>query len=132
MKYSNRSLWKQIISSPIALVGIFLLLIILGKASWNIQEKNQLAQLKLTQAQMELDKLKTRESDLNEQISRLSTDQGIEAELRTKFRAIKDGELVAVIVDPNAKNLLSKQTKEVGSTTAKVNWFQKVLQIIGL
>ncbi len=100
MKYGKRPLRRHIISSPFTLVGLFILAIILAKAAWNINQKALASAAKVSQAQIELTKLEDRQKDLSHQVGYLSTEQGIEAELRTKYRAVKEGESVAVIVDP--------------------------------
>lgn len=49
--------------------------------------------------QAELNKILERKKELAQSIDYLKTEQGIEAEIRSKFRVVKDGESVAVIVD---------------------------------
>jgi len=46
-----------------------------------------------------LDELKGRETALQEEIDRLSTQKGIEAEIRGKFEVGKEGEEMIIIVD---------------------------------
>jgi hypothetical protein len=58
----------------------------------------------LTREQLEFTKLKSREIELDKSVKYLKTDKGIEAEIRSKFRVVKEGESVAVIVDNNASS----------------------------
>ena len=99
MKYGNRRTENRILSSPITIVGLTILIIILARATWSIREKSVASANKLSQAKSELAKLEDHQADIGQQVNHLSTEQGIEAELRTKYRAVKTGESVAVIVD---------------------------------
>jgi cell division protein FtsB len=129
MKYGNRSLTKKIISSPLSLVAVLILFVILVKATWSIHQKAAVSSQRLSQAQTELAKLEAHQKDLANQISYLSTDQGVEAELRTKYRAVKAGESVAVIVDKDQQ----AQVIQASSTAAvSASWWQKVLHFFGL
>ena len=47
----------------------------------------------------ELGKLKAREDNLTAQVERLSTPEGIEESIREKFRVVKEGEGLIVIVN---------------------------------
>ena len=68
----------------------------------------------------ELEKLAIREKTLTASINYLKTDQGIEDEIRTKFRAVKDGENVVVIVDSQATVTSVINT----STTTTSFWYR--------
>ncbi|MEK7609725.1 MAG: hypothetical protein AAB470_01215 [Patescibacteria group bacterium] len=127
MKYGNRSIWKKVISSPITTVTVLILIFFLAKATWNIYQKASLSGAKLSQAQAELLKLQNRQSDLSRKVDHLSTDQGIEAEIRTKYPAVKAGESVAVIIDDSQTANVSNAT-----STPELSWWKKMLRIFGL
>jgi cell division protein FtsB len=140
MKYGKRSPWKKIISSPLTLFILLITFIVLTKAALSIHEKALLSETKLEIAKTELADLKAHQQNLANKISYLSTDQGVEAELRTKYRAVKDGESVAVILDDQTANVNNTVTSTVNAankdnastTTAKVGWFGRMLRMIGL
>lgn len=131
MKYGNYSRTKRkfnLMKSPITLVVAVIIFAVLVKATWSIHQKVLVSNIKLSQAQTELAKLKARDTDLATQVNYLSSDQGIEAELRTKYRAVKDGESVAVIVDdPNQTASMAN-----ASSTAAVGWWASILNWFGL
>lgn len=134
MKYGNRSLWKRFIASPIALVVAAVLLAILAKAGWNIYEKAQISSDRLEQAQAELAKLRDRQTKLSETVGYLSTERGLENEIRTKYHAIKDGESVAVIVDESKEQSQRAAAAEAASSaqaTTTLGWWGKMLHAIG-
>lgn len=131
MKYGNSSLWKKFISSPFTLVVFILVFLFLVKTVWGIREKNSLSVSKLELAQAELVKLETHEKDLAGQIRYLSTEQGIESELRTKYRAIREGESVAVIVDDNqTASVIEASSIDINKENKK-SWIKKLLQFVG-
>lgn len=131
MQYGKRSAWRKIINSPFSLVILLILLFILGRAVLNIYNKARTSEIKLNQAQLELAKLKDRQSELSRKVSLLSTEQGIEAEARTKYHAVKAGESVAVIIDESQKaNILSTSTSI--SATSTLSLWRKFLHFFGL
>ena len=63
-------------------------------------------------------------------IAELSTTQGIEAELREKYHAVKEGESVAVIIGASSTGSSSDNNSSVTST--KTSWWGSLLQFIGI
>ena len=61
-----------------------------------------------TEARTALFELETRQKNLSEEIDKLHTDAGVEEALRDKYRAVKEGEGVVVIVDEKES---SQETK---------------------
>ncbi len=127
MRYGNRTLKRRILSSPLALVAALIVFVLLARATWGVYEKASQSAQRLAEAETELDKLKQHQDDLSRKVSYLSTDQGVEAEIRTKYRAVKEGESVAVIVDTDQTASAMNAT-----STAKVGWWGRLLQKIGL
>ena len=128
MKYSNRPKMRiqRIANSPLMLVAALILCFILGKAAWGVYEKSTATQMRLSQVQSELVKLEDRHKVLASKVSLLSTDEGVEAEMRTKYRAVKEGEFVAVIVDTKtlpALALSASTTPQKGLWGRFWGWF---------
>lgn len=134
MKYGNRSLWNKIIGSPLATLVLILLTFILSRAVFNIYQKASTSEAKLAQARQELLKLTARENEVSTKVENLSTEQGIETEVRTKYHAVKQGESVAVIVDDSqGANVGSASTSGSGSLSRPTSsWWRKVLRVFGL
>ncbi|MES2314402.1 MAG: hypothetical protein V4524_00485 [Patescibacteria group bacterium] len=129
MKYGNRAPWKRFFYSP-ASIGIALIAcVFIFRGAWNIHTKALLAQDRLDQAKAELADLQSQKASLSVSIDHLSTPAGMEAELREKYHAVKEGESVAVIIDPSAdKNATSAQS----TTTPPISWWGSLLRMIGL
>ncbi len=132
MKYGNRSIWKKLIASPLSLLVLLVLAFILGRAVLNISYKANISSAKLTQAEIELAKLTARQQDVASKVGRLSTDQGLETEIRTKYHAVKQGEQVAVIVDDSQTANVGNISTSTSSATSSLSWWRRVLHVFGL
>ena len=51
----------------------------------------------------QIETLRAREKILNDDISKLNTEQGVEETIRDKFQVVKEGEKMVVIVDEEKK-----------------------------
>jgi cell division protein FtsB len=136
MKFGKRGTGRMIFSSPITLVVVIVVFIFLVKVVWNMRERLISSKLRLETAQSELAKLEDHRIALANKIQYLSTEQGIEAELRTKYRAVREGESVAVIVDNDQVATVVQNGSGIGSemgTTkqSKKSWFGKFMEFIG-
>lgn len=128
MKYGNRSpKWKKVISSPFTIVILLVVVVVLIKAVSNIEDKEAHIDDKLASAQNEYQKLIEREATLRERVGFLSTEEGVEAELRAKYKAVADGEMVAVILEDKDNN-----ASGTASSTVKLGWWKKMWSLIGL
>lgn len=134
MKYGKRRR-KRFLSSPLLILGLLVVLLVLIKATWNIREKAVRSAGRLRAAEAELVKLKEHREDLERHVGYLSSEQGIEAELRTKYRAVKEGESVAVIVDDaqTAAALAASTTaRAAGPAPQNESWWRRALHAVGL
>ena len=99
------------------LVALAIILILLLRGVWGVYQKAGLSEANLARERIELERLKERENKLVESLDYLKTDQGIEGEIRTKFRAVKDGERVSVIIDDESA------TTSQATTTPRGFWY---------
>ncbi len=129
MKYGNRSRWKKIVGSPITLVVVVMLLLFLAKGNWNLYKKTEVSAARLTQARLELDTLKDREQVIAGKVQKLSTPEGIEAEIRTKFHGVKAGESVAVIID-DEQSASAKSAFDMATST--LGWWGRLMRKVGV
>lgn len=118
--------YKKFIHSPGALFVLFILTLIVLKALWGVYKKERLSAEYLAREQGEYNKMIARKNELTQSVEYLKTDRGVEAEIRSKFRVVKEGESVAVIVDNDA----STSAPEVSTTTNKSGW-QKFTELFG-
>ena len=125
MNLGKRSRWKKYLSSPITLVILVILTIIVARSSSNIGAKSELSYSRLAQAQAEYEKLQLRHKELSVKVTRLSSEEGLESEIRAKYRAVREGESVAVILDETTTTTASLGDLEDGG------WLRHLLRKFG-
>jgi cell division protein FtsB len=128
MRYGNRSPWKRFLYSPVSIVIGFILIFILIRAGCNIHDKAIQAEERLNEAQSELSGLQQQKEALSSSIDYLSTPAGVEATLRDKYHAVKEGESVAVIVDPSSGTASSTASS---SPVPLASWWSQLMDFIG-
>jgi len=111
---------RKIVYSPIVMIFLLIILIILLRGLWSVNKKAILSRENLEKEKIELQKIIEREKDLNSSIEYLKTDMGIESEIRSKFRAVKSGEKLAVIIDDQTA------TNTPNTTIEKRGFFYKL------
>ena len=89
---------KRVLYSKTTLILVLLLFILAVRGTWNLYQKSQEAKNNRLIVESQIKDLKTREAFLHNELNNLSTDYGIESEVRQKFNVKKDGEQVAVII----------------------------------
>ncbi len=106
--------------SHATIIGLLLVIGILAHAAWGIYQKKQLTEVTKASAERELAALDARTRALETDVTRLSSDQGTEAELRTKFQIAKPDEGVIVIID----EATSSQSAATRAIVVKRNFWQ--------
>lgn len=135
MDYGNKRRVRRIARTPVALVLALILFIFAARSVWNMYEKSKIVDKRLEQAKTELAKLEERRDDLSQKLDYLSSERGQEAAMRTKYRGVREGEKVAVIVDEAAQALASAAMLEAssGPTSGEgTGIFKKILRALGL
>ncbi len=102
LEFQKKKRIRKILYSPITLILLTVLMAIISRGLVGVYKKARLSLQNLEREKIELEKLVVREKNLASSIDYLKTEQGIENEIRTKFRAVKEGERVVVIVDNQA------------------------------
>jgi len=137
MRNHNRSFWQALVSSPFMFVAGLIILVLLGRATWNIHKSDETVSVKTAETQAEIDRLEVQKTDLTSKIDQLSSPDGIESELRTKYRGTKEGESVAVILDDSASTSSTSSGNSAGSgseanSTSGQSWWGRIWGAIGL
>jgi cell division protein FtsB len=83
----------------LSVLAVFLLI-----SNWNMYRKMSEAKKNGILANQKLEELKNRKGDLERKIDMLSTDSGIEKEIRDRFPLVKSGEEVIMIVESSKKS----------------------------
>jgi len=99
LDFQRKRNFRKILYSPLVIIPMAILFVILASGVWGVYNKSKLSSANLLREQLELAKLEDRQRNLATSIDYLKTEQGLEDEIRTKFRAVKEGERIAVIID---------------------------------
>ena len=90
---------RKVLYSRGAIVAVLVLLILVAKAAWSVYSKESESRRRLDSAAADLVALQSRERKLRENIDRLKTPEGMEAQIREQFQVAKPGERMVVLVD---------------------------------
>ncbi len=102
LDFRERSQVRRALYS-IPMMGVILILLVIAvQGAWGMYEKHLDARGKESQVREELAALNAREAELRTDIEQLSSERGIEAEIRERFMVAKEGEQVIVLTDEQA------------------------------
>lgn len=110
----------RLLGRRVLIVFLLILLVLLGRAVWNIYGKQRDAAENRVEAEAKLADLKTREAQLRESIAHLNNDRGVEEELRAQYELGRAGESLIVIVDEPAREAPQKPV------FPSVEWFKSL------
>jgi len=97
--FQQKRKFKKIIYSKIFFLILLILVIFLGRATYDIYKKYKISSDDYSVTKKDYDSLKVREDMLQSEIDKLKTDYGIEEEIRSKFNVAKPGETVVTVID---------------------------------
>jgi cell division protein FtsB len=120
--YQKRRLRRYIYSkSAVTVLAVIALLV--GSAAWNALGKERDARVRKNVAAAELAELEAREELLQREIERLSSERGLEEEIRSKFDVGHEGERIIVVLDTPNK-LSEDNIHEEGLWSRISAWFK--------
>ena len=97
--YQRRRRIREVLYSRAALATLLLFTVLISKAAWDMYAKERESQRQLEAVESELAALVARENLLQDDLARLKTPEGIEAEIRAQFQVAKPGEQMVVLVE---------------------------------
>jgi|ETNmetMinimDraft_11_1059920.scaffolds.fasta_scaffold64493_2 cell division protein FtsB len=98
--FKRRKLIRSILYSPLAASLLLLVVFFVLHAVWNIFAMYQQTKQNYEIVREEYSELVDRKENIEERVGLLSTERGVEAEIRNKFGFIKEGEEVVIIAEP--------------------------------
>jgi cell division protein FtsB len=111
---------KKILYSRAMFVVILAAIVLAGRATWSVYQKEKISQLNLHRLQGEIAELKQKEDYIKSGINRLGTARGIEEEIRQKFKVVKGGEAMAILIDDETAITATSTEKGFWSTIVDV------------
>jgi len=109
---------RKVIYSRITIFVFIIIVIFLVRAVYDIYQKERMSAKSVASVEENYNSLKARQSMLKSEIERLSTDKGVEEEIRSKFSVAKPGETVVVIIDSGSTS--------TGLENVEVGFWQKI------
>lgn len=119
IEFQKKKKIRKFVYSPFTLLGLLILSVFMIQGVLGVYHKERISREKLEAARIELEKLEIRERGVAQSIEYLKTDEGVEGEIRRKFRAAKEGENIAVILDEGS----ASTTEEASSTHEESHGF---------
>lgn len=99
LEFQEKKRIRKIIYSKKILVFLGIVLLVLLNATAKAYMKNRETAKNKEISEIEMNELKSKETELVTQIDKLKTDRGVEEEIRKKFRVVKGDEDVVIIVE---------------------------------
>ena len=103
LEFQDKKMFRRVLYSRVTFVLFFIICVFVGRAAVSMYKSDSLTGEKRKIAEEELMTVKTRENALKAQVISLKTERGVEEELRKKFRVVKNGEGVIIVVDQEKK-----------------------------
>lgn len=94
---------KKLFNSKAFSVSLFVIFCFLLNSVYGVYKKDKMARINTEDSRRNYASLETKKKELEKEISRLSSESGIEEEIRRRLQLLKSGERVLVIVDNEEK-----------------------------
>lgn len=111
---------RMLYSWPVIVILLFIV-VFLSRSVWEVYQSERVAREKKIEAETERDKTLARKNELSFLVGHLSSERGMEEEIRKKFSVAKPEERVIVVVDP----------PKATTTMATATWWGKIWQKFG-
>lgn len=122
MDFHKKKKIKKIIYSNTFLVALFLVVLLLLNATWNVYQDARFTENNLEKSEKELQKLSQRSEQLRHETEVLSTPEGIERQIREDLPLAKEGERVIILVEDDDVVEEENEEEESGFWQRIVNW----------
>ncbi len=94
---------RSIMYHRATLVALFVLMLLVLHSTWGVYRKKADSEEMKNISIKHMEELRSRSDELKTKIDRLSTNTGIEEEIRSKFSVAKPSENMVIVVDENKK-----------------------------
>ena len=101
-EFKDKRKRKEKLYSFWSVLALFIVFLFLVRGVWNIYQKEKESANLDSDSRAKLESLNSQADQLNSNISKLSTDAGIDEELRQKYGVVKPGEEMIVVVPQDA------------------------------
>ncbi len=122
-EFQKKQTWGKVLYSKGSFVILLILIVFMTYNILKILPKLEETSKNKNKALNQVESIRQQTATLTSQIEKLKTVQGVEEDIRGKFRAVKDGEGLIVIVDDPKKEEV-KQEPSVGFWSFLKNIFK--------
>lgn len=120
--FQQRKKVRRVLYSRNVIIVLSIITILLVRGAFGVMQKNIESKKNVVLLNTQLEDARVKNQELTKNIAILSTEEGVESEIRQKFSVSKDGEQVAVIVDP--KPVPGDEKADTGGLWVSVkSWF---------
>lgn len=116
-------MWQKILHARWLIAVLALLVIIAGRAVFNVYGKYQAGRANLALTEKELAAVMEKKSALEKETTKLQTEQGIEEEIRKKYQVTKENERLIIILNEQPQNLSEETLKNSGGLWSFIRKF---------
>ncbi len=101
----KKSWWQIIRRSPLAIIIMLGIAVAFAFAVYDRYVVEREMAMRRERSESELRRENDRLAELSQEVERLNSDQGIEAEIRKNFDVAKEGETVVILVDDDDRDI---------------------------
>jgi cell division protein FtsB len=131
LDFRERSKMRRIVYAKPTILVLALLTLITARSAFGMYQKSKEAIAKRDKATAELQALKSRQEELDQDIARLGSERGQEEEIRDRFMVAKEGENVIIVADPEGTK--TRHTVTVNEDENDSSFFNKMRNaVVGL
>ncbi len=120
LDFQQKRKLRNVAYGRVTLCVLAILVLFSFRSVWLVYQKQRESEGLKSLALAQVSQLSTRQREMDSEIAKLQTPQGVDEEIRDKFNVAKPGENMVVIVDD--------QSSSTGTTTPKSLW-QKFLDL---
>ena len=105
LDFKERSRMRRFMYGIPTILSLVAIFIFVAHGALGMYQKNSEATEKKEKAEDKLSELEQRKVELSADILNLSTDRGLEGEIRDRYMVAKEGENVMIVSDPDAQQV---------------------------
>jgi len=119
-EFQDKRRWRRAVYSLPVRLGLTLIIIALAGSIFRLYKKERQVGSERAILLEEVERLRARQEELLAEVEKLTTERGVEEELREKFNVVKPGEKVI--------SLVANETPTSSPSLPPTSWWQRVAE----
>lgn len=108
--------------SQVSVIVLLIVALFIWNGVWGVYKKESVSRHKADELKVQVDELEERKEQLTLRVEDLETDKGKSREIREKFDVVREGERVAILIDP--KEATTTEEAPEKSFWGKLLWWK--------